>query len=259
MTDSRALDPDRLPWLSAEPRSAVSTGWSLLVSWGVVVLLLVAGGAYWLGRNSEVAIEPETAPSEATRSTMTLPAPVVDAQQAPAAPTIELAPPPPASAVAPQRPAIVEHATASNGKAKPAKRVRAAERPARAVKKAAVSPTKAKRRRAASALTRVRRAAAVRRPSWPTAPTALYLGRMVQLGTYSTRSRLDRAWAYRLQRYPQLRSLPKVVVPYRTATGETRFQLQAMTAAPAQASWLCRKLRAEWRSCSILRPKTANG
>ncbi len=69
----------------------------------------------------------------------------------------------------------------------------------------------------------------------------------------------ERAWAYRVQRYPQLRGLPRVVVPYRTSTGQTRYQLQAMTAAPAQANGLCRKLRADWRSCAVLRPRTANG
>ena len=262
MTDSRAaLDPDRLPWLNADSRPArpakpaVTTAWSLLVSWGVVILLLVAGGAYWLGRTTELdrASEPViTAP----RATVTLPQPVAESKPAPPAPKVELAPPPPVAEVAPQRVAA-EPVVAAKPKAAKSKRV--AKRPAPKARKAIAAKPKAKRTATARPVRAKRPRRVVRSHAWPSPPTALYLGRMIQLGTYSTRARLDRAWSYRLQRYPQLRGLPKVVVPYRDSYGSTRYRLQAMTVAPQQASWLCRKIRAEWKSCSVLRAKTANG
>lgn len=261
MTDSRvALDADRLPWLTAEPKPAVTTGWSLLASWAAVLLLVVAGGAYWLGRTSEVQVARDT---PAPRASITLPAPTVERQVAPATPKVDLPPPPPVAQTAPQPVAAPERAS----KAKPrpsattSKRTRSAKRVASKPRKAAVSRSDVQRKSPVTRRAKPIRSHrfTARRPSWPAPPTALYLGRMVQLGTYPSRDRLDRAWAYRVQRYPQLRGLPKVVVPYRTSTGATRYRLQAMTAAPAQASWLCRRLRADWRSCAVLRPRTANG
>ena len=77
---------------------------------------------------------------------------------------------------------------------------------------------------------------------------------MIQLGTYSSPQKLENAWQARVKRYPQLRGLPKVVAPYRAADNKTYYRLHVMTAARAQSDWLCRKIRAGWRTCGVLRP-----
>lgn len=253
MTDSRvALDPDRLPWLKSEPKSAIQSGWSLLVTWGVALLLMVAGGAYWLGRTTDTDAADRALESRPFEETIALPEVADGAEMEPApvpvpapAARIEPAPPPPVEATRPQRAAT------------PARQARSE----RKVERRAAAPRKVTAARSAAAKKTVKRPARARivkrRPAWPNPATALNMGRMINLGTYSSAERLERAYAYRARRYPQLRNLPRITAPYKAANGKIYYRLHVMTAARGQSDWLCRKIRSEWRTCRVLRPASA--
>ena len=241
MTDSRvALDPDRLPWLTSDSRPRTASGWSLLASWVVVVLFLVAGLSYWLGRTTDIPFEPEAAVTGTVRETVRLPdpAPAAPAPVADPAPKIELTPAPVVEPARAEPVAASEPVRKTIRKARPAK-----------VKKATVTRAKARARPARS----VRRAPTRRVAAWPTPAAAVSLGRMIHTGTYSSQAKTTRAWQSVLRRYPQTRGLPKVVVPYRANDGKYYYRLMFMTTAAAQSQWLCRKMRSHWRRCSVVR------
>lgn len=87
---------------------------------------------------------------------------------------------------------------------------------------------------------------------WPTPATAVRIGRMIQIGTFSNQRRTDAAWQKTVKRYPQVANLPRITSSYRARNGRTYHRLQIMTTAPAQAQWLCRKMRADGRRCTVL-------
>lgn len=87
---------------------------------------------------------------------------------------------------------------------------------------------------------------------WPTPATAVRIGRMIQIGTFSNNRRASSAWQRTVKRYPQVANLPHITSSYRAQNGRTYHRLQIMTTAPAQSQWLCRKMRADGRRCTVL-------
>ena len=52
MTDSRAYDPDRLPWLTDERAPRRTGDWGPLLLWALLATVLIAGVSYWIGMRS---------------------------------------------------------------------------------------------------------------------------------------------------------------------------------------------------------------
>ena len=94
MTDTRvALGSDRLPWLddepAAKPKKGANEPW--IVAAGAI--LLVAGGAYWVGVRTGHSGEPAASPSSGSVISAPLPAPQTASPpvevQAPATPEVQ--------------------------------------------------------------------------------------------------------------------------------------------------------------------------
>ena len=251
MTDSRALDADRLPWLTNDEKPAKRRGGSPIVTGGVVTLLLVAGLSYWAGRVVQVPVDDQPAWTEIAQQTVELPDPAPEATAAlesgptvtpVAAPPAEIAKPAPR--IAPAAPTAGERAAV-----KLERKVRVERKPTAAKSgKAAAAKGSANVKRAAKR--KVRRARPV--PHWPRPIDAVSLGRIIRLGTYSSLEKNQRAWQSAVQRYPQMRGLPKITGVYRGDDGRLRYPLFIMTTARAQSDWLCREGRRDWRSCRII-------
>ncbi|HXH52428.1 MAG TPA: hypothetical protein VNH53_03230 [Sphingomicrobium sp.] len=253
MTDSRTLDADRLPWLTdGESLQERSVG-SPLVTWGVTALLLVAGVSYWAGRTSDVDVPPAPASIDTSRDTARLPEPrplpADTAQQPPQitpvpVPKVELSKPTPA-------PAIAEPSVAKRQVDPARSKARAANRAA--VRKSARKPA-SRRIPAGTPVTAQAEEQTVpmAAQAWPRPAEAVPLRRVIHIGTYSTPEKNHDAWQSALRRYPQMRGLPKITGVYRAANGRIYYPLYIMTAGHDQSEWLCRRLRRDWRSCTII-------
>ena len=87
---------------------------------------------------------------------------------------------------------------------------------------------------------------------WPTPATAVRIGRVIQIGTFSNARRASSAWERTVRRYPQVAALPHITSTYKARNGRTYHRLQIMTTAPEQSQWLCQKMRADGRRCTVL-------
>ncbi len=246
MTNSRALDAGRLPWLTDSAAPPAKSGGSPLITWGVAALVLVAGGSYWAGRASDFDTPGGSVSLDTAWDTVRLPeprfAPADAAEQPPKItlappPQIELSKPPPAPAIAERSAAEGKAGTARKGGARKSARTAASKRNPASRPVAA----KAKARRVPMAA-----------QAWPRPAEAVPLKRVIHIGTYSTPERNHRAWQSALGRYPQMRGLPKITGVYRAANGKIRYPLYIMTAEKTQSDWLCRRLRRDLRSCTII-------
>lgn len=253
MTDSRALDADRLPWLTNDVKPAARGGGMPLVTWGVTALLVVAGASYWAGRTTDSDGLDQPAWIDAAVETVQLPQPREQPAAPQPAPAISLEPPPRIEPVREQpRIALAEPAP----KAKPAERtVRKAKVRSRPTQHASARKAAAKRgstaRRPAS---QRQRSTPPARPAayWPRPADAVPLGRIIRIGTYSTPAKNHKAWQAALRRYPQIQGLPKVIGVYRDKNGKARYPLYIMTTARAQSDWLCRRMKRDWRRCVVI-------
>jgi hypothetical protein len=256
MTDSRALDADRLPWLTNDVKPAKKGGGISIVAIGTAALLLVAGGAYWAGRTVE-APAVDAAWTE-IGETVALPQPRVEEPVAPAPAPVVAAPPPvqverEQPKIAPAEPTASERAAT-----RPERKVRTerkAASPAKAKKTAIKRPTVSKRSvsKATATKAKPRSAKRVRRVAhWPKPADAVPLGRIIRIGTYSTPTKNHKAWQTALRRYPQIHGLPKIIGVYRDKNGRTLYPLYIMTNARAQSDWLCRKMKRDWRRCTVI-------
>lgn len=257
---------ERLPWLadSPAPQPKQRSRAPLLAGVPLLILLLLFAGLYWLGRQRAFR-----APSAGVaRQTVILPEP---SQPVPApqpgsgapwnTPLKEPLPQvlPPAPDARRKSSALSAAKTSPVQEQKPPKpaavRSPAAPRSVAAGKAPTPSPSS------------VPPAIIARQPAqpppiqpqsgnvygfWPTVPAATSLGRMIQIGAYSSFQATDTVWKQALSRYPQLRGLPKIVAPFRASDGRQYYRLQIMTAARAQSLWLCSKMRADRRSCVVL-------
>lgn len=222
MSDSgSAAALDRLPWLDDEPNSLRKGRSSPLWRWAPPLLIAIAIGSYWLGTRSldpDFPIQPPAhrSPAEtASRTTITLPEP--RAPEAP--PAVVEEPAPPAVAAVPQ----VRHGRAVTRKAAP--------RPApRAVAKPKPKST-----------------------YWPAFTSTGASGRMVRIGTFSSRAQAKRGWARVMAIYPGMKRIPTAVVPIASRRdGKTYYRLQMGTSSQAHSEVLCQRMRIIGQSCVVV-------
>ena len=243
-----ATERDRLPWLDSRvQRRRRDQGPLLIALFGLAAFGAVAGLSFWYGQRSleNDGLDPwgdgvnEQSVSQELPPVMTLPEAVDPAAPEPAAeqPRAEPSPPPRAEPVRASRPAqrrnrrILKSPSGVGDKASRLAEVKSTQE--------AAAPPPAPRVEHYSGY-------------WPTPATAVRIGRMIQIGTYSNRRRANAAWQKTARRYPQVAGLPRITSAYRDKYGRTHHRLQIMTTAPAQAQWLCQKMRADGRRCSVL-------
>jgi len=223
MSDSgSAAALDRLPWLEDEPPSLKNVRSSPWWRWAPPLLIIVAVGSYWLGKQSldpDFPIQPPVhrAPSETSpRTTLTLPEP-----RMPEAP-------PAAVSEEPALPPVLAETQVRHG--------RAVTRPAR--------------RETAP------RAAAKPKPKstyWPAFTSAGAAGRMVRIGTFASRAQAKQGWARVTSVYPGMARIPAAVVPVTSKRdGKTYYRLQMGTSSQAHSEVLCQRMRIIGQSCVVV-------
>ena len=239
-----AADRDRLPWLDTRVHRRRRDPRPLLIAlFGVSAFAAVAGLSFWYGQRS---LEDTPGWEEGERSV---------SQELPPVVTLPEPAPPVVAEPTPARPP--EQAAAPAPRAEPAPKPRPAQRRDRRILKSPSGVDEKSSRLAKVKSTQQAAAPPVRRVErysgyWPTPATAVRIGRMIQIGTYSNARRANAAWQKTARRYPQVAGLPRITSPYKDKYGRTYHRLQVMTAAPAQAQWLCRKMRADGRRCTVL-------
>ena len=211
---------DRLPWLDDEPEQRRMSGRAGL--WALVPLLLalVAGASYWLGRTSGSDLAPptveESAPRPAPVTTLPLPTPRVEPQP--------VTPPPPVAKPAPP----------------PVRQGRVTTRPVSAPPKAAPKP--APGNRAEPKLT-----------YWPAKSSAGAAGRMVRIGTFASRAQAKKGWRRVTGIYPGMARIPAAVVAAPSLRdGKTYYRLQMGTTSQAHSEVLCQRMRIIGQSCVVV-------
>lgn len=223
-----AVGFDRLPWLADDhqPRPARQQArvreW---FGWTVAALLAVAGLSYWLGLRTAEA-PPERDPQRlAPPVTVPLPAPRRTAPATP--PQVVLEPAPQVAPVSAAPPARTKTAPQSRSNQ--------------------VSPIKPK----------TSRPAPVAKPAspslWPVRVEAGAFGRLVRIGTFSTRQQAKRGWSRIMRLYPGMSRLPALVVPQRSLRdGRTYYRLQMGTTSQAHSEVLCQRMRMIGQSCVVV-------
>lgn len=262
MTDVRAAyDPNRLPWLSDTDgaRAARRTAprrpphWSAVALWGVIALLLVAAVGYWAGMRSveqiEAAANQDVAASEVTA---VLPEPL---PQAPAPPQVEPAPQQDLQPVAP--PAMVRMNRAQP--VEPVRQEQSLEQPDPAPSAEAEPASEESTAAAISAApaAQVQAPRPVAKPApltlWPADVSQGAAGRVVRIGTFSSRLAAKRAWSRIVRIYPGMKRLKAVVAPVPSArNGRTYYRLQFGTTSQAHSAVLCQRMRIVGQSCVVV-------
>ncbi|MGI8611945.1 MAG: SPOR domain-containing protein [Sphingomicrobium sp.] len=243
MADGHAShDPDRLPWLADTRRRRRSSNSTSLLAWAVLATLLVAAVSYWMGMKS--VTEPDAfdfgTPSRPA-ATVRLPEPAV------VPPRVQEVLPPPAPEVEP----VSEPAPVVIPKPAPAAKPEASRRAAAKPKAAAPA------RKARARPTPVKKKAAARRPArmqaWPASQSAGAYGRMVRVGTFSSRRQAKQGWARIVRVYPGMRGLNAVVAPSPSLrNGRTFYRLQFGTTSQAHSTVLCQRMRIVGQSCVVI-------
>jgi hypothetical protein len=290
MADSRAaVGLDRLPWLTDEPkvrrRPAGRSSLRELLGWGVAGALLLAGGSYWLGRQSIADRSPapvEQAKPNAVRPEATIALP--DARPAPASPEVAIAESPevspaPAATVSvapPQRlrEDVRRAGPANRRKLSPMDTQREAleqtraeqeetESPATAAETAAPAPAVAQPPPAAvsrpaplpaNRYPNARRKAAKPQPLrlWPSRESAGASGRLVQIGAFGSRQQAKLGWRRMQRAYPAVGRLPAVVVETRNSRGKRFYRFQIGTTSQAHSEVLCQRMQSIRYSCAVV-------
>jgi len=245
-----AADIERLPWLTDDkvPRGK-SERW-LLLGWGAVATLLVAGTSFWLGMNgAELPDWRRILPQGQPEATVKLPEPAAVAP-APAPPQVQ--------PVMPQVEPVPEPAPVAlppKTEARPAKSGAAPTRKARADRRAIKASTVASRDSNLRKVVRKQSAKPTpRAPSvWNPWESQGASGRMVRIGTYRTRSEAKRAWAKLVKVYPGMRRLKAVTTDIPSLrNGRTYYRLQFGTTSQAHSEVLCQRMRTIGQSCVVV-------
>lgn len=243
-----ATERDRLPWLDSQVQRRRRDPRPLLIAlFGMAAFGAVAGLSFWYGQRSleNDGLDPwadgasEQTVSQELPPVMTLPEGTEPAAPEPAA----------ADPVTDPSPAL---------RAEPVRASKPVQRRNRRILK---SPSGVGETSSSLAKVKSSQEAAAPPPApkvehysgyWPTPATAVRIGRMIQIGTFSNTRRANAAWQKTARRYPQVAGLPRITSAYKDKYGRTYHRLQIMTTAPAQSQWLCRKMRADGRRCSVL-------
>lgn len=267
MADGRsdpAPDPDRLPWLSDTRRSRGGRETTPMLFWAFLAIVLVAGLAYWLGVRSvhqpddfTEVLEP-TAPvagnpgreltNEAIAALPAAPEPI-EAPGLRDVPLVADTTAVPIPGVDRARPAEPEAAPAVEAQ------VAAAEPAPAEAAPAADDPAAAGTAVAAAAAAAPQKPPVVvpRRPSlqaWPADISANAYGRVVRVGTFSSRLQAKQGWQRIVRVYPGMRRLRAVVVPNPSLrNGQMYYRLQFGTTSQAHSEILCQRMRIVAQSC----------
>jgi hypothetical protein len=241
MSDSRvALGLDRLPWLPDEP-ARVRRPTGAMLGWAALAILLVAGLAYWLGRQSGEDASPAPE-SSLTRPAATVPLPDASTKsdvQPVTVPKIEriVAPPIPVleSQPAPRR--------------APVERVRPETEPTAEAIPATSEPE--------TALNQTIAAQEAPRPvksgPWPVRVVDGASGRLVRVGAFRTARQAKKGWWAIVKVNPALKRLPALVVPVQSLrNGQTYYRLQMGTSSQAHSTVLCQRMRMIAQSCVVI-------
>jgi hypothetical protein len=251
MSDSRAATSlDRLPWLADEPSpktgSAKRRGRDL-TPWAVLVMLLVAGAAFWLGTRNEAPQEmPKSAQPSATvpLPQARTPSPEVSIAPQPQvspAPLREVRPGPAPEVGSAPRPRVIRLTRAEAAEARRA----AAER--------SQTPAKAKPRLAPAAVAAappVARSGPLR--PWQPRVVAGAAGRLVEIGAFGSVTQAKLGWRYMIRTYPAMAHLPAVVRPDRNSKGRVFYRFRVGTTSQAHSEVLCQRMQKIRFSCAVV-------
>lgn len=231
MSESRAASGlDRLPWLADESDLPPRRPARDVVGLAILFALAVAAASYWIGlRQSGGFARFDGTP--APRSTLALPdAREVQPDAVPLSeePRVSPVAQPPMPTMA--RPRVIRVAPPARPKA---------VRPA--AKKAALKPDKD-----AAAPT-------YSKEPWPVRDIEGASGRLVRIGTFSTRLEAKRGWSALVRNNPSLGRLPALVVAAPSSRdGKTYYRLQMGTTSQAHSTVLCQRMRMIGQSCVVI-------
>jgi hypothetical protein len=97
-----------------------------------------------------------------------------------------------------------------------------------------------------------KKAAGSPRAPWPVRKVEGSAGRLVQVGTFSTRRQAKRGWNALMRVNPSLQRLPAMVVPVQSKRdSKTYYRLQMGTTSQAHSVVLCQRLRMIGQSCIV--------
>lgn len=226
MGESRAITGlDRLPWLADEsdvPRGRKGRGRFI---WIALLILGVAALSYWLGKQSWNLFpdRPADALAEADTSIVLPEArPAIPEPELILDPVVEPAPLPGEPAIA--RTPIVRLP------ASPSRKAESSDKAGSEAKEKSGPPE-----------------------PWPVRKVEGSAGRLVHVGTFSTRRQAKRGWNALMRINPSLQRLPALVVPVQSKRdNKTYYRLQMGTTSQAHSVVLCQRMRMIGQSCIVL-------
>lgn len=243
-----APDHERLPWLTNERKAAPRSETPLLLTWGLVALAVVGGASYWLGMSG--AQQPAEQLESGTWPSATVRLP--ELQRAAPASDVAIAPMP---EVRPSPPAEV--------KVTPARRERQRRRRIGPMERDSALPSVIAAQQKKDAEPKAEAEAAEKAPEappkpkpvtyWPASVSENAYGRVVRIGTFSSRRQAKRAWWKVVKVYPGMKTLKAVVAPVPSErNGRTYYRLQFGTTSQAHSEILCQRMRIVRVSCAVV-------
>jgi hypothetical protein len=241
MTDSRvAPGLDRLPWLPDEPARTRGPSGNVL-GWAALAILLVAGLAYWLGRNSgDEAPPPAQSSLVRPEATVRLP----DAAVQPPASTPQPVTVPKIEPLAAAPIPVLESQESAPRRA-PVERLPETEAaPQPAPTQSAPAPVIAEPPKPVKPV--------VSGP-WPVRVVEGASGRLVRVGAFRTAHQAKKGWWAIVRMNPALKHLPALVVPVQSLrNGRVYYRLQMGTTSQAHSTVLCQRMRMIAQSCVVI-------
>jgi hypothetical protein len=223
MGEGRAITGlDRLPWLADEGDVRRGRKGRGRFAWIVLLILGVAALSYWLGTRSW-NLFPDR-PADAL-SEVSGPIPLPEARPATPEPEVILDPvvepaPLPAEPVIARTPTV-------RVPAPPAAKAESGDKASAEVKTGPPEP-------------------------WPVRKVDGSAGRLVQIGTFSTRRQAKQGWTAIMRINPALQRLPALVVPVRSKrNNKIYYRLQMGTTSQAHSVVLCQRMRMIGQSCIV--------
>lgn len=226
MSDRRAsAAADRLPWLEDEPHGSTVKRGARVVRWAPLLAVggvAVALGSYWLGRETGtgemVERPPVTADIGKAETKMSLPEATKVVEEVAASAPVPAGGKAGAARPAPPPP-VVRHG-----------RIVIRKPAATAAEKAGTRPG-----------------------YWPATASAGASGRMVRIGTFSSRAAAKKGWRAVMGIYPGMKRIPAAVVAVPSARdGTTYYRLQMGTTSQAHSEVLCQRMRIIGQSCVVV-------
>jgi len=237
MSVQTAAAEDRLPWLPDEPTPKRPRAGGGSVVAGVAAMLLVAGGAFWMGART-VDETPAPVPSKPQGSmTVRLPRaqPATPVSQAPQVEPMAGSP----------IPIVEDEPRASH----------ASVRAAKSQKFRKPAPPASKPVVVAQAEPQPEPAKPEAQPlqPWPVRDIDGASGRLVRIGAFVTAHQAKRGWWAITRVNPALKHLPALVVPVESLRNRrVYYRLQMGTTSQAHSAVLCQRMRMIAQSCVVI-------